>query len=183
MAVSIKAKVHISDKLKEAMRQSPRIVVEELGEGMQKVSAIRDRVKANITTAGLIERGRLLRGVKAVVIKRPGQGSVTGIVRSGARHAGIHEHGGTIKAKKPGGYLMFPIGQRVEITHVGGRKLKRSRMETIGEKWVRVKQVEIKAKWPFRRGVKDGMPTVETSLEKSAHKALLRIFEPDGSVK
>lgn len=176
MAVNVRAKVNIPARLKEAMRRSPEIVGEELTEGMKEVAVIRDDVRQNIMSARLFERGRLWRGVSAKVRRDAGRANVQGTVRAGARHSGIQEHGGTIRAKR-GGFLVFPVGERVVITHVGGRKLKRERVETIGQKFVRVRSVTLKPKWYFRKGVKQGMPAVEASLDTHAHKAMKRVFE------
>lgn len=176
MAVNIRAKVNISAKLKEAIRKSPEIVGEELTEGMKEVVVIRDDVRQQIMSAKLFERGRLWRGVAAKVTRDQGRSNVQGTVRSGARHSGIQEHGGTIRAKH-GGFLVFPVGERVIITHVGGRKLKRERVETIAQKFVRVRSVTLKPKWYFRKGVKQGLPVVETALDTHALKALKRVFE------
>lgn len=180
MAVNIRAQVIISGRLQEAMKKAPEIVGDELTEGMKKIATIRDDVRQNITAAKLFERGRLLRSVRARVKRDAGRANVTGVVQSGARHAGIHEHGGTIKAKG-NGFLVFPVGERVLITHTQRRngewrELKRPKVETIAEKWIRVKSVEIKPTWYFRRGTKQGLPVVETSLEHAAYRALHRVF-------
>ncbi len=181
MSMNIRAKVHISDKLRQAMRQAPKIVSEEMTEGMQEVKTIRARIRGQISQMRLVERGRLSRSLSARVRANQSSGRVDGYVAAGARYAGIHEHGGTIRAKR-GKFLVFPLGERVEITHVQRRngewrELKQTRMETINvSKWIRVKSVKIRPKWYFRRGVRQGLPAVERSLERSAHRAMRRVF-------
>lgn len=187
MPVDLRARMIISERLKEAMAKSPKIVAEELTEGMQEVSVIRESVRAQIESEGLVETGDLLRSVKAMVYTNENRGTVKGIVQVGTRgrgpgfYAPVQERGATITPKK-GEFLLIPIGERVLITHVqqrsgDWRELKRPRMETIAQRFARVRSVTIKPTWFFFRGVRRSLPHVEAALDRHGYEAMRRVFE------
>ncbi len=187
MPVDLRARMEMSDQLKAAMARAPEIVAEELTEGMQEVAFVRDSVRVSIQSEGLVESGAMMRTTKAMVYTNRDRGTVRGIVQVGTRgrgpgfYAPVQERGATITPKK-GEFLLIPVGERVLITHVQQRsgdwkELKSPRMETIAQKFAKVRSVTIKPTWFFYKGTKRSLPRVEAALDRHGFRAVERVFE------
>jgi len=116
---------------------------------------LRDSVRSEVPPPavgkwpGYAAKGRLKSAIVAQEpIKRPRAGDWLVRVgvqwrRKAAVYSRIHEYGGTIRPRKPGGYLVFklPDGQ-----------------------WIRTKKVRIRRKYYFLAGFRKALPKIQSEL-------------------